>query len=705
VSALRSIVERHLRAFNERDFDAWSELFDDDIEITVDSGSLRGPAAAREYAAGTVQAYPGVLAQLERVVAEGNEEIVVEYRLVNPDGDRAGAWSLEGLVCEILEVREGRIVSLRSYYSPSETDRTDVVNVPSRAEAGRIAEQQAALRRVATLVARGVSRQSVFAAVNREIGGLVGADTTALMRFEPDDTITLVAAWSAHDDDFPVNERRPLDAALRALRDSGRPIRFGPAELPDAGPFVEEARARGIRSSVGVPIAVEGRVWGVSFAASAASEAFPPDTEARIAAFTELVATAIANAQARTELTHLVEEQRALRRVATLVARGADQSEVFDAVAIEASRLVGGDFTALMRYEPRSGGSVIVAVRGAPDEIGPGTTLSGEGDGVVATVLRTGRAARVDDYDGVRGPDEARARRLGVRGSVAAPIVVAGRVWGAITVMSRRDPLPARTEDRLAQFSELVAAAIGNAESRAELTASRARVVATADETRRRIQRDVHDGAQQRLVSTVLTLNLLKEALGDAGGEEAELVDEALEHATQAKAELREVVNGIMPAALNRGGLLAGVHSLAGHLSLPVRVDVLAERLPPALETTAYFVVAEALTNAVKHAHADGVRVTAVSDGDVLRLEVRDDGIGGADRTRGTGLVGLADRVAAAGGTIAITSPPGDGTTISVELPLQPGRVSGSAPLVTQAARLPARSRGHAASNSAPRPA
>jgi signal transduction histidine kinase len=271
--------------------------------------------------------------------------------------------------------------------------------------------------------------------------------------------------------------------------------------------------------------------------------------------------------------------------------------------------------------------------------------------------------------------------------------------------MSRRDPLPARTEDRLAQFSELVAAAIGNAESRAELTASRARVVATADETRRRIQRDVHDGAQQRLVSTVLTLNLLKEALGDAGGEEAELVDEALEHATQAKAELREVVNGIMPAALNRGGLLAGVHSLAGHLSLPVRVDVLAERLPPALETTAYFVVAEALTNAVKHAHADGVRVTAVSDGDVLRLEVRDDGIGGADRTRGTGLVGLADRVAAAGGTIAITSPPGDGTTISVELPLQPGRVNRSAPLVTQAARSPARSRGHAASNSAPRPA
>jgi signal transduction histidine kinase/ketosteroid isomerase-like protein len=683
VSELRAIVERYLHAFNTRDFDGWLELLDEDVEITVDAGSLRGRTEARAYAASVMRAYPGVMAELERVVAESAGTIVVEYRLVNP---AAEGWRLEGLVCEIYDVRDGRIVSCRSYYAPQEEDRTDVVNVPSRAEAARIAEEQAALRRVATLVARGVSQDVLFAVVNEEVARLVDADPTSMMRFEPDGTITLVAAWSADDASFPIGERRPLDEALRSLRDSGRPLRFGPAELPSSGPFVEEARRRRICSSIGVPIAVEGRVWGVTFAASSRPEPFPEDTEARIAGFTELVATAIANAQARMELRQLVEEQLALRRVATLVAGGAPPAEVFDAVVAEASRLMGEDFSALMRYEP-DGASTIVAIRGAPDAIGPGTRVSAEGEGVVADVFRTGRAARVDSYEGLAGSDAARARDLGAGAAVGAPIVVEGRLWGVITIVTRSDPLPATTEDRLAQFAELVAAAIGNTESRAELTASRARIVATADETRRRIQRDVHDGAQQRLVHTVMTLKLAKQALGDAGDPAAELVGESLDNAERATAELRELVRGILPASLSRGGLQAGVESLIARMTLPVELDVTPMRLPAALETTAYFIVAEALTNTVKHARARTAHVTAAIHGGALRLEVRDDGIGGADRTRGTGLLGLADRVAAGGGTIAITSPPGEGTTIAVELPIPPGRREAGAGLLTRAGR------------------
>jgi signal transduction histidine kinase/ketosteroid isomerase-like protein len=671
VTELRSIVDRHLRAFNARDFDALIQLLHEDVEITVDSGTLRGVDAARAYTTGTVRAYPGVLAQLERVVAESGDSIVVEYRLVNPAGDVEGAWSLKGLVCEVFQVRDGRVAALRSYYSPTAADRTDVAQVPSRAEAARIAGEQAALRRVAALVAPGVSQDALFAAVNEEVARLVGADATALMRFEPDDTVTLVAAWSGTDVSFPVGERRPVNAELRAVRETGRPVRFGSAGLPHPGLFVERECAPCIRSSVGVPIVVDGRVWGVSFASSSCEELLAGDTEARVAGFTELVASAIANAQARSKLRLLADEQAALRHVAELVARGVAPDEVFDVVALEASRLLGGHATALLRYHP-DGDATVVAIRGGAADVG--LRVPGAGDGIVPSVLRTCRPARIDRYEGVSGSAAALAREIGVGAAVGAPIAVAGRVWGLITAMSPDVAVPAGTEDRLAEFAALVAAAIGNAESRAELTASRARVVAAADESRRRIQRDLHDGAQQRLMHTVVTLKLARDALADAGSPESELVAEALDNAQQATNELRELARGIMPAALSHGGLRAGVESLADHVALPVEVDVWTERLPPALETTAYFIVAEGLTNVVKHAGARHAQVRAVLHDDALQLEVRDDGAGGADRTRGSGLVGLADRVDALGGTITIDSPPGEGTAIVVELPQRPRR-------------------------------
>jgi signal transduction histidine kinase len=232
-----------------------------------------------------------------------------------------------------------------------------------------------------------------------------------------------------------------------------------------------------------------------------------------------------------------------------------------------------------------------------------------------------------------------------------------------------RDPPPA-IEDRIAEFTELVATAIANADSRAELTASRARVIATADETRRQIERDLHDGAQQRLVDTIISLKLASRAIGNDDGPGAELVKEAFHHAEHANAQLRELVHGILPAALRRGGLRAGVRALVSRVPLPVSADVTAERFPSALEATAYFILAEALTNVTKHAAAGSAHVKASVDGDVLHLEVRDDGVGGARVNGSSGLLGLRDRAEAMNGKLRVESPPGGGTVVAATLPI-----------------------------------
>jgi signal transduction histidine kinase len=371
-------------------------------------------------------------------------------------------------------------------------------------DAHQLVAEQAALRRVATLVARGVCQEELFAVVNTELARLVRADAAALLRFEPDETITLLAGWNAAGAPVPAGEREPVTAALRRLRDTARPVRFGPADVPLTGPFIAEIRRLGIRASVAVPIHVDGRVWGISMAAS-----------------------------------------------------------------------------------------------------------------------------------------------------------------------QRPEPFPAATETRMVEFTELVATAISNAHSHAELAASRARAVAAADESRRQIQRDLHDGAQQRLVTTILNLKLAAAMLEQTNHPAAAIVNDALESAEHADAELRELVCGIMPAALRHGGLRAAVGSLLRHIALPVGAEVMPDRLPVHVETTAYFVVAEALTNVVKHARATRADVCAAVRHGALELEIRDDGAGGADPRRGTGLAGLADRVESIDGTMTITSPPGRGTTIAVQLPAE----------------------------------
>ncbi len=249
------------------------------------------------------------------------------------------------------------------------------------------------------------------------------------------------------------------------------------------------------------------------------------------------------------------------------------------------------------------------------------------------------------------------------------PVTVEGQVWGTLTTSTAGDPLPVGTEERLGQLAELAAAAIANAENKTKLTASRARVIATADETRRRLQRDVHDSAQQRLVHTIIALKLARDQIA-AGGAAAELVNEALANAERANGDLRDVVHGILPASLARGGLRAGLESLVTDLALPVDVHVATPRLPTDLETTAYFIVAEALTNVIKHAGASRAAVTVKVNDARLVIDVRDDGAGGADPAHGTGLTGLLDRVDASEGTLEITSPSGFGTTLLATLPL-----------------------------------
>ena len=821
-----SVVDRFYDALDARDFESWSDLLDDDVELTVDSRAIRGRDAARLWAASSTRAHPRVVAGSRRVVAESPGTVVCELQLAAGGAARPA--------CEILRLRGDRIVSLRSFAGAS-----DGVDEPeARRELERMADERAALRRVAELVARGESQAAVLDAVAHEAWRLLGGHFTALLRYEPDGPAVIVAmhgaeavshvmyvgmrlategdgvvqrvrstARAARIDSYAgipgsnagtareldltcgagapiitegrvwgaitVLSRRPLPAtvetrlalfaelvatavanaqsqtALQALAEEQASLRrvaelvahgvaqqeaFDAVALEAArligedavlgrfdadqrfeviarsgGPFAvgslveiggsnlglvaEILRARraarvddytardgpsvardayGIGATVGAPIVMGDRLWGVLVAVTSGAR-FPSGTESRLQQFAELVAASLASAQARAEVRALADEQSALRRVAELVALAVPSQDVFAAVAKEASGLLGGQAMTLTRFEGSRALLVVATYRG-PAPVG--TTVTFEADTLPDWVRRDGRAVRVDDYREQR--DAALAAEFGLAAAVAAPVVVAGEVWGMLTATSDAQPLPAGTEARLQQFAELVAAALANAENTAKLTASRARVVATADDTRRRLQRDVHDAAQQRLVHTIIALKLARDAIA-AGGEATELVNEALSVAERADRDLRDVVRGILPASLARGGLRAGLESLIVDLPVPVDLRVTAPRLAAQIETTGYFVVAEALTNVVKHAHAGRAVVTVTVDDATLSIDVHDDGTGGADPERGTGLTGLLDRIEANEGTLTITSPPGQGTTLHATLPLTPPAASGVA--------------------------
>lgn len=446
-------------------------------------------------------------------------------------------------------------------------------------------------------------------------------------------------------------------------------------------------------------VLVVSTIWGlgVAVATSLASaiafdyfrnwpNAFVPDADDLAAVAVFLVVALLANTLAglarshaaeadrrRAEADLVAEQQAALRRVATLVARGATSSEVFSAVAEESARCLGVLNATLLRYQP-DGSGMIVAARDEPGlpKMPVGERLTLEGENIAAMVLQTGTPARMDSHDHASGSAAARIRELGLRAGVGAPIVVDGRLWGVIIAgTSRREPLPSDTEPRLAEFADLVATAIANAEAHAQLTASRARIVAAADEARRRLERDLHDGAQQRLVSLGLTLRTAESAVPPELSALQTQLSEVVAGLVDVSADLREISRGIHPAILSKGGLGPALKALARRSSVPVELDLdLTDRVPESAEVAAYYVAAEALTNAAKYAQASGIHIHARTEGPHLHLAVRDDGVGGAEPTEGSGLIGLTDRVEALGGQLQITSHPGCGTTLIVRIPI-----------------------------------
>ena len=436
---------------------------------------------------------------------------------------------------------------------------------------------------------------------------------------------------------------------------------------------VAGAQAAGLRSAVGDADHRRGASLGPDRApARSWSSRCPPDTEARLASFTELVATAIANAESRAALTRLAEEQAALRRVATLVARGVPPAEIFSAVSDEVARLFRAQ-AGVLRFEHDGPAVVFVGVSKTLD-LPVGTRWEFQPGMASAEVYRTGRSARVDamDWSSASGPVAGAARRMGIVSSVASPIVVEGRLWGAMNVASTDELLPFGLEGRLEKFTELLATAIANAESRSELAASRRRIVAASDEARRRIERDLHDGTQQRLVSLGLAARAAQaDGAADRGDLRAELSRIAAGLA-DAVAELQEFSRGIHPAILSEGGLGPAVRTLARRSAVPVDLDVTTNaRFPEPIEIAAYYVASEALANAMKHAQASRVEISLTTRDGSLLLSIRDDGVGGANPARGSGLAGLADRVEALGGSIRLHSAAGAGTQITVDLPLE----------------------------------
>jgi signal transduction histidine kinase len=501
-----------------------------------------------------------------------------------------------------------------------------------------------------------------------------------MIRYEPDGTATLLANEGTTGPHVRVGGRwegYPPNGLTATVRRTGRAAQVEDYRDIEGG---ESYVREGLRSAVATPIYVNGRLWG-AVAVGSGQAPLPPDTGQRMTDFTDLVATAVANAQERgaleanrDELARLVREQAALHRVATLVARAVPPEQVFAAVTAEVGQVLSADVTLMSRYDRENVATIVGAWTTAGTDPAPvGSRLSLGGHDVHTLVLQTGRSARMDDYNTASGMAADIARKADVQSAAGVPISVAGRLWGVVVIASA-DHLSPDAEARLADFTELVETAVGNAEGRAELDASRTRIVAAADQTRRRIERDLHDGIQQRLVSLGLELRLVQSAapawlpeveaeIGRVAGELNAVVE-----------DLREIARGIHPAILSDGGLRPALRTLGRRAAVDLEVNVDVDpipRLAEPIEVAAYYVVSEALTNATKHARASVVNVVVKQRDDRLHLLIRDDGVGGADPACGSGLIGLRDRAEALGGSLEVNSPRGAGTLMVVHLPLK----------------------------------
>src|SRR4051794_16643284 len=371
----------------------------------------------------------------------------------------------------------------------------------------------------------------------------------------------------------------------------------------------------------------------------------------------------------------LLDEQAALRRVATLVASAGDPARMFPAVTEEVGRLLGAHTANMVRYRHDGTADVIGAWNspGVPS-MPTGTRLILDSETLTPKIYRSGQPERVDDFGSLEGDLARRLLDLGIRSGVGAPIVFDGALWGAVAVSSvhERGFAPGE-EDRVAGFTELVAMALASAEAREQLAASRARVVIAGDAERRRLERNLHDGAQQRLVGLALGLRLVDRLVAEDPPAAHAALGRAAEELTRALAELRELARGLHPAVLSDHGLEPAIRALAQRASVPVEITFeVAERAAEPVEVAAYYVIAESLANVAKYAGATVARVEVRELGDRWLVEIADDGAGGADHRNGSGLIGLGDRVAALGGRLHVESPPGRGTTVRADLPVAP---------------------------------
>ena len=550
---------------------------------------------------------------------------------------------------------------------------TAIANAEARAEVHRLADEQVALRRVATLVAEAAPPAEIFSAVSTEVAALFRTELVVVGKFDGDPAELLVLGVGHGTDEPVLGSRWKLDEAMTstAVYRTGLAARFDHDSTiadPDVAAIVERLRPV---ATVAVPIKVESTLWGAMII-STQDAPLPTDTEDRLQRFTDLIATAIANAKAREEVTALADEQAALRRVAVLVAQQPSPSEVFTAVTEAVGLLLDADLAVLHVFLGDGTATTIASWSGDVPSLPIGTRFSLDGDSLATRIFESGAPARMHSYDEAweRAATD-RARSLGVRSAVGAPILVEGKLWGALMAATRRvEPWAENAETRIAAFTELAATAIANAEGKRELASSRRRIVAASDKARRRIERDLHDGVQQQLVSLGLELGAMK-ADPPAGDVLKVRLASVTEDVGSVLDALVETARGIHPAILSHGGLAAALKALARRSAVPVEVHAQVEgALPDEVEVAAYYVAAEALTNAAKHARASVVHMDVTTDDGTLTLMVRDDGVGGAYAGGGSGLVGLQDRVEALGGTIKIASPAGSGTCVAVALPI-----------------------------------
>jgi PAS domain S-box-containing protein len=543
---------------------------------------------------------------------------------------------------------------------------------------GRAAQERAALRRVAALVAEGMHPEEVFEAVPAELRALLGVAACVLARYEPDGSVVILSDSvdiGAGLAPGTVLTYPPGTSGATVREEASAVINRDVASLP--GPLRERARRLGVTAAAKVPVIVNGSVWG--YLSASWRNTPPPDVQARMARFTELVTMAINDADGRSRLhvsrerlAAFAEEQAALRRVATVVAAGAATSDVFDTVTVELRRLLDIEGAVLQRFED-DGTATVVAISDPHGLIAAGDTIgsrvSTENGNLVTRVRRSGRAELAGSYDDESSlviPDLGGA---GPMGAVGVPVTVSGRPWGMAAVVWRR-PVPPDMGSRLTEFTGLLSIAIANADSRERLDASRLRVVTAADQARQRIERDLHDGVQQRLVALALDLRELGEREVAPG--DLTRVSKGLEVVIE---ELREIVAGIHPPVLRRHGLGRALRGLARRARIPIQLDLrLSGRLPESAEIAGYYAVSELLTNAAKHSGADRIQVEVAAGAGELLIGVRDQGVGGADSAHGTGLTGVRDRVEALGGTVAVDSPPGNGTSVSLRIPLAASR-------------------------------